>query len=510
MQHSTLRYHWVRYIPTDHVADDFWGDIRTRIWQGILRRRLFYSRSNSQSVSLSSLSVLPSKYNDSRGEPLLPDLPDLSQSGRELYVSKRYDPSTPDLSILQALGLRDHTTNGFLARLEADLDNGTNSRMRYRMLHDMSWHTEVAERLHEALDHNYSDRIRILSIIPLTSGMWARGRGASIFFPTSGGVEIPEDLLLSMVDAAAVSNPSRRRLFSRLGVTECIPERVFPLIEQRYLYQRAGNTFQSSLSHCKFMFWHHQKLPSAGLNIRLAPNFDGQLWFQPLLTRYGWTYCPCAEDITSPAYLFGTNLPAALEGRMSIISRGYYDMLEQCGRRNDQHGVVWFKEFFQIQDNLRVESRSTPGIASSEFDYVIDHRPDIVLRSLKGDSHWTLSDYWKARLRHVKVPVMASDHLRDLSNTFLPLTRLVEIVSQLGLSHDFGFLKELHGQTDLELMESARWLEQLGVGVTEDVSFWIALLRHAKSKQDVEPHVAFEIYQNLQRYTQLHEMTAIR
>jgi hypothetical protein len=55
-----------------------------------------------------------------------------------------------------------------------------------------------------------------------------------------------------------------------------------------------------------------------------------------------------------------------------------------------------------------------------------------------------------------------------------------------------------------------RFLEHFGVGMTDDVSFWIALLRHARTMDSVEKHQVFKIYSRLQTFIDAKDVTLLR
>jgi len=124
-----------------------------------------------------------------------------------------------------------------------------------------------------------SSAIMLLPLVPLSKGTWVAPRNASIFFPTSGGIDIPTDLPLNLVDGDTLHNLSRARLFSKLGVTECAPLRIFPLIQQVYQANRIqGTTWQAHMSHVEFLFWHHDKMPDKGAVMQLDWIHFGLVW----------------------------------------------------------------------------------------------------------------------------------------------------------------------------------------------------------------------------------------
>jgi hypothetical protein len=112
-------------------------------------------------------------------------------------------------------------------------------------------------------------------------------------------------------------------------------------------------------------------------------------------------------------------------------------------------------------------------------------------------------------IRSTKVPILDSQKERELENTFLPLPSLKKIAVELDLSQEFGSLAELDQMTEVE---SAKWsfLERLGVGIKEDLGFWLALLRRLKENNNIEREYVFRIFRRLQKFTSDEEVEVLR
>lgn len=83
-----------------------------------------------------------------------------------------------------------------------------------------------------------------------------------------------------------------------------------------------------------------------------------------------------------------------------------------------------------------------------------------------------------------------------LDDSYLPIPKLMEIVSGLGLERNFGFVLELKGESDWSKWEEFR---HLGVGTEEDLAFWIRILKKARATAATDAVKMAEIYGNLQR-----------
>ncbi|KAF1816496.1 hypothetical protein P152DRAFT_428616 [Eremomyces bilateralis CBS 781.70] len=348
--------------------------------------------------------------------------------------------------------------------------------------------------------HSKLQAVMALRIVPLSTGNWASPQNASIYFPFSEGVEIPDDLPLSLVDTLSLSNESRKVLFTRLGITECKPELVFPLINQQY--QRAGTTRSQALSHIKFVFWHNRYLqPNQLGSIRIPPQF-GNHWLDINSSSVGrWAYCPRSEHAYSMYKVLESTMPAELEQKTFFPTISCYKMLEQLERRHNLTGIEWFRGFIEAKETPQFSKRNKTKVLSAEIKYVVDHSSHFLLGALEAcqsqyppQSSTEAYSYFKQAL----VPILRSEQRRPLKDTRLPLPKLRSIVARLGLEEGFGFCAELEGITDDEITKW-KFLSTFGVIVDEDVSFWIALLDQARI-QSTEPRVIFEIYSNLQRY----------
>ncbi|KAF2103412.1 hypothetical protein NA57DRAFT_31443 [Rhizodiscina lignyota] len=503
LEHPTLRHCWVRYIPTDRIADEFWGLLQTQIFSRVSSCSVFSSRDNSL-WKAKDLYVVPRQYRDAAMQPLIPDY----VGGPTAYISEDYD-TILDVPILRKLGTTTLSTGGFLGRINKDLD-----RLHPR-LHTMppqlatDWHTRVADQLIAAIQLNSRNRdfLRKLPIVPLNNGRWVRTFNASVFFPTSGGTEIPPDLPLNLVNDDALQNESRKKLFSQLGIAECAPARIFPLIEQTY--PLSDQNFDKSLSHVKFMFWHHKELPSQGLRVSLAPN-DNSDWFRPSDVAHGWVYCPLPGDGYAASSLIPASLPEELRGEMHFVKSDYYNMLRQCPIRNGQEGVDWFREFFQIKHNVQLYWRKYSTSTSYELDYIRKWRPESLLGVLEASwFQYNECKDWDDSFAAAEVPILKSHQRKRLDSTYLPLPKLVSIVRGLDLEDDFGFIQELQSITEIS---SIKWsfLKRFGVSIEESVTFWLALLTQAKAKKDIECRIIFEIYRNLQKFSASHDGDKIR
>jgi len=499
LRHPTLKYHWVRYIPAEPIADEFWGRLQQVIVTKLRVCQLFMSDSTNSYWFPHQLRIASEQFRGEKKQPLLPDVTD----GTTAYVSESYDEAL-DLPILKKLGSSDLTITDFLVRLEWDLDRKeNNSYMRTTSTDDM-WHTQVAQLLISAAA-THLETIKELPLVPLSTGKWVHTLFATIHFPTSEGIEVPDDLSLNFVETKASQNESRRQLFTKLGVTYCRPSNIFQLIEQAH--QKGRITWESSVSHVRYMFWHHAEIPREGLPLRLVSNRSS--WFRTT-GQNAWTYSSQSVDPYSALTAIGLPIPIELKLAVNIPHEMYYTALGKLDRRSDCTGPEWFDKFLQAKPFVQLCQKDFPENMSAELRYISRNKPEVILGVLqRGWSQYQKSGTWDQFFKGLQVPMMNSQNTQDLERTFLPLPKLCRIANSLGLDADFGFLRELE---ELTVTATSKWtfLSRFGVGMEEGVSFWLKLLEQARNREDVSSHSVFEIYSNLQNYNSQVDMERIR
>lgn len=207
------------------------------------------------------------------------DLPIFKDSQDELYLSPEYQ--TQFHGILKDLGVCDLNLAEVLSRIEADLVS-SESRIR-TYAPDGTWHQACASLIslcYKTAKPNPVSlrRVKRLSIIPINNGKsWTGAPGVgiggikSIYFPTTEGIEIPQQIGMHLIDFAAVALPQRKELFQLLGAYECSKEEVISQIEACH----RGQTRLRELSlkdHCaefRYLFRFHPKAESISHWIRV-------------------------------------------------------------------------------------------------------------------------------------------------------------------------------------------------------------------------------------------------
>ena len=509
----------MRYIPTDRIGHDYWGQLQKSIIEKLKTRKLFVSQEEDQNEDSSNdnddddeeaerwlpeqLRIVTEKYRDDDDEPLLLDL----TQGKTAYISEQYD-QTLDLPILRKLGTLDLLpAPDFIDRLSKDLDREDDSWWRSREF-SCRWRTKMSELLLKSIeDPAQMNAIQQMRMVPLQTSKWVRSLNASLFFPTSDGIDIPNDLSLSLVDGNAQENKALEALLVGLRVSNCRPEQVIPLIEQRY--ETGINFSRTTITHhINFLFWHNVKVPTEGYKIYLSCN-NGESFTLGDAATGSWVYCPEVNHPYSMFRLLGGEIPSELEKKIRFPRTQYFEALGKLGLRNGISGRDWLMSRASIMVTPQLCHRDELKM-SAELLYICGKLPQYLLGVLRND--WTnclWMSTWDQVIRSTKVPILNSQKERELETTFLPLPSLRNIAAELDLSQDFSFLAELDQMTEVE---SVKWsfLEHFGVGIKEDLGFWLVLLRSLKQKENIKREYVFKIYRQLQKYTSEKEVEVLR
>ena len=508
-----MRYSWVRYIPTARILHDLWGQLQAKLLGSLRTQKLFFALDDqveSDPWSAAQLRVVTDRFKDQDLEPLLPDL----DSGNTAYISDKYH-SRLDLPIVRELGTVNLSIHDFLVRLEQDLELEDDSQLRWGV--DDEWHTKVSNLLIMALEvPAQKKRVQKLKMIPLQGGDWVDSCRDSLFFPTSGGIKIPQDLPLNLVDEESLLNERRKTLFSAIGITECAPTTIFLLIEQRYLTVEsiAFDAIVTCFQDVEFLFWHGDVLPPS-YAIHLV-TINGEMARVSNATKGSWIYSPVSKDSNSMFKLLGdvAAVPDELKDHVRFVHPDHYQTLGRHGSRNNRTGAHWLRDRVEIRQAPQLCRRNWRSSAqpemSAELLYIAKYLPQHLLRVLKGNwPQYHESEEWDTKIREAKVPILNCSEPKALEMTHLPVSKLKAKVEKLDLSESFGFLEELDGMTDVQ---AAEWqiLERFGVGSEDDVIFWLTLLKQARRRQSVRKHHVFEIYSRLQIYNEEEEVNKVR
>ena len=478
-KHPTLVYQWIEYFPDEFNPDPFWKDLRAEIISCLRDTPILRSQSEKTLYKPAQLRFIVHDFRDREGNPLFEDLHD-----REIYLSRGYDRA--DQNILRWLGVKDLNFHEALDRVEADLSD-PQSRIKGDSMSD-AWHVKVAVYLSHEFKKNYlpgRERLKNLPIIPLQTGEWVSAQSSLIYFLDDGYAPIPPDIGLNLVPLSATRICARLQLFEDLGVPTCPEGKV---VEQIYLMcSRADWTPENPHTHLNYLF---ENLPDDAEDVKtkvwLLNDNSEKVWLsrtgkeRMYFEEFGIPYGPGELLRYKPAKYSG-NPNLQLPAGVHFIHPLYIGKDSNQIRRNARSFEMWLEEVMGVQSFLPIAHHLGHGL-SEEFWHIIKHCPNILVSALR--EHWEeykpfVSKYEiRYILKNTRVPVEGSAELIALSDTYVPLPKLKNILVRAGVDPGPLFLK-LPYELEDEEEEDWEFLEEFGVGVCDDARFHL----HVLSKQ---------------------------
>lgn len=471
-QHPTLLYQWMRWLPQDPISDEFWKRLEPQVLSALESARVLRTRSESLLHLPCDVRVVPRDFVDEHGEALCEDV------RPELYLSKQY--TTDDVSILmEQLGVEVLCIDEAVERVQADL---TRQSSRIKTSSNEDWHSKLASLLTTFIDPEEGgepyEPIRSIEIIPLQDGNWVSSKSEPIFFQQSGPVMIPTDLGLRLIDPAALANSSRKDLYRALGALLPSVRNITSLISQRY-QRKAAVSLEESVSHLAYLFWYavgeHASIDS---NIWVYGASERQVARSgPLMKNI---YFKNTTDPYGPNELFethdGHSFPASSDPVPSFINPSYISRFDQDTRVNGKSWISWLRDCVGVKSSLQLLSASNSERLSDEFNWVLEHRSEM----LPGLLHNNWSEYEEQItpaiskiLKSTRVPIRNGGDL-ELATTFLPVPLLEREVQYFRIE-DFPFLRLPVHLTE-ENKSSWEFLNILGVTTAIELRFYLRVL----------------------------------
>jgi hypothetical protein len=490
--HPNLQYQWLKYIP-QIVPEPFWMKLVNKIHELLQIKNILRGRSKGPLRRLDELKIVRNDFKDRFGNPLVSDLPE------ELYLASEYDVA--DLAVLEILGLKTMSWRDIAERFHRDL-NSFSSKLK-SIATDDEWHTRAAYCLRRLLCCQKWPRsielIRNSRLIPLQNGQWTSANDGKIVFSRTEGMLIPTDLGLQVIDEKAIENLSRRKLFVKLGLTSASVESVRKLILQRYKLALCLSPQQLALeiskSHIWYLYWTHS-LTATSLLLREETAL--------LLFNHRGDIVDSEEDLyfsTGDEYgfkkLVGSVLdePSYRQSRIgSFIHPDYLKFIAPKSSFIHPKFETWLEDCLGILRQPRLVNPEDPEELSAVFDYLVEHRPEKLLGTLRA--HW--NSYSKlinpeicAEIMEVKVDCTEVG-LTALDETFLPSKDLMTKCKKFLDVQKFPFLKI----EDESSPDDWKFLKVFDVGVENTLNFYLQIL-HFSKLSDVS--LRYEIYEEIQR-----------
>ena len=490
----SLRYQWMKYLPEDSIADDFWRTLWTLVREKLEKTPLLEPWSGNGLYKPSGLEKLPESAMSEDQSPLLPDL-----EGAEIYLSPKYTEA--NFQILKRLGTTTLQWSKFVDRLDADLRMICGSKWRFIMNND-DWRTRICKFLSRAFIENLAHdqkRLRTLALIPLGDRRWvSSASGIKIYFPKTGSIPIPADIGLDLVSFMAAENVAWADLLSSLGVMSCPRDSVISSIHKRYNATNLDNfTVFNAVAHIRYLYWFLPKDDSS-----LAPQVRLANQHGSLLKKGQYLYFPNETDEYSPSKLFKQDVQ--LPGLpVHYLHKDYLKAVDPEVIHNCRPWIRWLEEVAGVRRMPELRAEGYYGL-SKEFQYIVNHRSNRLLGTLKrGWDHYRLqiNNSVEEQLRNSAV-LVENGGRTSLRRTFLPLPKLKQMAMELRIGDAYPFIAISEILRDEERLE---WIfvKDLQVGIEENLDFYLTALETFKTINPVPTSTSARdqlarIYQNIQ------------
>ena len=149
----------------------------------------------------------------------------------EIYLSDAY--SQEGKRALKAIGVKGIGYHDLFERVKADLESPSS---KTRNLHtSQSWHSRSAQLMLNAAENPlHYESLCAMEMLPLRDGSWTSIAAGEVHYPELGAVDVPQDLSLRLLAPEPSFNPTRRKLFDKIGPKNCDPVEVKKLIVRKY------------------------------------------------------------------------------------------------------------------------------------------------------------------------------------------------------------------------------------------------------------------------------------
>ncbi|KAL4734480.1 hypothetical protein BDV11DRAFT_174719 [Aspergillus similis] len=502
---KALAFEWLKYLPSAQIYDRFWAELRDMIFEELKETEVLFSFGNSVLKRPVDLHNLSSRHCDRYGKPLLDDLQPA------VYLSKSYSWFR-HAENLRELGVTRLPTTSFLDRLVPYLQG---KRPRYMdPALDGDWHTRVADFLVRALrDYRKGsrthERIVAMPLIP-AGGVLNAAELTGLYFPDDDlGNPIPEDLTkILLVDRQALENPSRKELFTLLGVPHCRPDRVIKAILRRY-DRHGGVTLDNSVNHLCYLFHTLDKNETLDKRIfimdkkeipvyRAYPTFGvsvkkDDLYFETL-GDYG------TEDLAR-LIADGPTPRNTPKPEMHLIHSAY---IKAVPAGTLSHGCTW-EQWLQRAASVRRIPRIKHPITEKLSDlsaYLEWYRPMNLIILLKNgwESYSTeLTPNIITLLKDMKVPCLNQSKF-CLKYTYYPSKELQRLATDAGVETNFPYFLDVPDRLATDDAEGWKFLSNMGVTLQPTVEFFFDIIQCLVdgAELDLQSEAAiFHVYQEL-------------
>jgi hypothetical protein len=499
-----LRHLWLEFVP-NRPMEHLWKPLYAKIRELLKDRPILQTWKGRIFKRPSELKFLvPCTLHDDA--PIFDDLPN------EMYLAPEYG----QINVLKEFGVEIINWSDILERLQADL-RSSHSKMRSLAPND-EWHASCAALLLLVFENAQAkvveQEIKQMDIIPLLSGQWTSlqaptfGGPQPIYFPSTDGVPIPENLFLQLVEAGAASVLKRANLFRKLGVQNCAKEKVIRWIN--FWHQAHPESSSHSFvpaSHFKYLF-HFGTSPDLLRNWLLVPTEAG------CLRKAGKQLYFLSDEEYDTQQLLGSGCETKANCPAAFVRRELVESESPHARCQNLSWPEWLKR----ATGARHFPPLVEGPSASQLSPVIL----AVLEQSCGKFVGLLQAHWNTEYESTisKLPWISSvlgkcqvlcesNATCQLRSTYLPSIEIKMKAKELCVEREFPILK-LPVTLDGTNYRHWRFLEDLGVGYKQDLSFYMLVLKKMCSSDNVAARNVVDVYRCMAKSARLEEQEKLR
>ncbi|KAK5123900.1 hypothetical protein LTR85_002096 [Meristemomyces frigidus] len=453
------KYTWPRYARSQGNA---YGTIFQSFFSNLvnpLRSRCVLESQALVLAAPASLELVPAQFTDGARppKPLL-----MGRTGLAGYVSTAYAPS--DLSDLR---ISQQTCDSFCKLLW----NETTNNQAVFQTKPADWHSRLAE----VLLGIPVPRVKNIQLIPLQDGRWISSEQVPFYFANiSDGLTVPSGIEIATISEAAGQEPSRRRLFERLGAQMLNSTQVSEqILQQHRNYKSRTWTADDVVKHAWFIF---------NASSRQQRTFS--LSDLKTVTR-DFKLFPANElymDVPGSSF----RISDLLGDGSSTVIRFFHDSYLKCG--DQETAPSWYR---WLQQELGVNTlpkliNSSGSTIREEFRSLVETKPSSLWLCLLKEN-WA---HYSSPLKSTAARSFLAESLvdcidgppRKLRDTYL------ETANVTGEPLAAGIVP----MVAVEYPQEPAWLRlsQLGLGTTRDLQFWLTILRRLPDLMQSTPTVA--------------------
>ncbi|PKS05647.1 hypothetical protein jhhlp_008166 [Lomentospora prolificans] len=465
---SALRYSWVRYLPLTTSQSAFFELIRADILKKLQSVKVLESI-DGRKRKPESLVVVPHYWKDHSGRPFM-----ATKGSSSKFAAGNYEYNS-DRAYLNLLGVKFMDEALFYSEMAAVLSNDPASFLATK---SKDWHTSFANSIAGIQNKT---RWMSLPIIPLSNGKWVAANASpnGIHFPSSAPeLAIPPGIVMHVVDAQAAADPSRRKLYESLHVTELKHIHIVEAIITTHCsaeFKPDALPPSALVSHARFLFNAQGKDGEA--DPYRSRNLHRNLWIASDLGP-----CRKGDHMYQPSNAAGaasTILPKGANQQYGFLHPDYLEP-------NDEKRLEWFaflRDTLGVNIYPRIKGvhwTSSPSKESvhDDFHLIMNTYPSRKWLTLLRDGWGYYKTFFgcdapglTGYMKTCKVDCTGSPSSLPISQTYIPTPRVVK---------EFGSVAPF---LDIHDPQDPRWeslLEVLTVRRGDDFGFYLDCLRGTK------------------------------